>query len=209
MPVPGPHRGAAHDPGGPLVVIEVDVVRDVQPDDLGVLVDADRAKGPGVRGTRPEQQLHEHGIVRSDLVELLAGERAPVVAELVWRVAAEDHDPPARAELARALGDQAPGLLTAVHAVEANVAGPLPRAADDVHVIVDEARNDRLLLQIDHAGARVDVAADLPIGADGQDAAVTHGKRLVNREALVDGDDAAVRHHQVGGLGGRGQHRQQ
>ena len=64
-------------------------------------------------------------------------------------------------------------------------------------VALDESGNDELPLQIDHARRRADVALELGTAAERDDSVTAHRDSFCLRHAVVDGDDSAVRQHQV------------
>ena len=64
-------------------------------------------------------------------------------------------------------------------------------------VALEESRDDELPLQIDHARRRTDVALELGTSAERDDSVTAHRHRFCLRHAVVDGDDSAVRQHQV------------
>ena len=70
--------------------------------------------------------------------------------------------------------------------------------------------NRELTGEIDHLRRRSDVALDVGVAADGDDAIAADGDGLRLRHRVVDGDDLSVPQHHRGGLdGGRLIRRQQ
>ena len=93
--------------------------------------------------------------------------------------------------------DQLDRLLARLHAVETQLLQPGLPGAEQVHVVVDQSRDDGLSPQVDPPGARPREPGHVLVGADGDDAVATDRHRLRDREALVDRDDFPVGQDQV------------
>ena len=148
-----------------------------------------------------------HGIVRSDAIELLARKRLRIVGELRRRPAADVEDPLPRSHGLRPGLEHLDRLLARFDAVKTQLQLPRRAGAKQVHVIVDKAGNDRPAAQIDSPGVRSGHLTDGLVRADRDDAIAFDGDRLRDGEALVDGDDLAVRENQVCLIGLRARER--
>ena len=70
-----PHGSPTDHAGGLFLIVQIDIVGDLQPCDLGIFLDVNGAEGLGVGETGAEQQLHKHRVVRGDIIQFLARER--------------------------------------------------------------------------------------------------------------------------------------
>ena len=131
-------------------------------------------------------------------IELVARELRAAVGELIDRPAADVVHPLARRDRLCARGEQIERLPPRVDAVEADFVRPRRAGAQQVHVVVDETRNDRAAPQIDAARRGSGHLQDLLITADEDEAIAFDGDRLRDRELVVDGDDLAVGEDEIG-----------
>ena len=149
-------------------------------------------------------RLQHDGMVRGDAVELRQRKAARLVDELLFRPAAQHHDPfvrrgfgnPVRHQLERAAPGRDP--------IEAQLV--VLGGADPMRVIVDEAGNDGAAGEIDDTRRRSAQRLEIGGRADLDDALSADGERLGDGEAVIDRDDFAVDEEDVGRLrmGNRG-----
>jgi hypothetical protein len=154
-------------------------------------------------------RLQHDRIGRRNGVELVARKAARLVGELLFRPAAENHDPLARRGAAHPIGQHLHRLLARGDAIEAQLV--MLGRPDPMGVIVDQAGNDGAPVEIDDLGRRAFKLVDGGVVADRHDALAANGKRLRDREAIIDRDDLAVdenllRRLRAGGGGPSGQH---
>src|SRR5262249_35577035 len=84
------------------------------------------------------------------------------------------------------------------HAVPAQLHVVVQAAADDVHVVVDEAGNDAATGQVDALRLGAGERHDLAVAADGDKAPVLHGRGLGLRLLPVERRDLAVEEDEIG-----------
>ena len=142
--------------------------------------------------------LQRNRVLGRDLVQFVAREWLGIVGELLVRPAADVEHPASGAHGLRTRANQVGRLLSRLDAVEPQLFGPRRGAAQQVHVIVDEAGRDRPARQIDPSRSRARELADLRVAADGDDAIAADRDGLGDREPLVNGDDLSVRQDEVG-----------
>ena len=114
----------------------------------------------------------------------------------LFLVPAAADDPFAGLRLLRRVADHADDLVPVLGGAELQVARRLADAGE-VHVRVDEAGHGERALEVDHAGARADVALDVLVRSERDDRVAVDGERLCLRARLVDGDDLPAAQHQI------------
>ena len=72
------------------------------------------------------------------------------------------------------------------------------RGANRMHVVIDQPRNDRAALQINHARFRTRQFFHFRAAAEGYDPAVADGQRFARGKLIVHGQDFAVQEDGVG-----------
>jgi hypothetical protein len=75
---------------------------------------------------------------------------------------------------------------------------PGDAGAKQVHVVVDEPGNNCPPARVDAARVRTRMPGDFLVAANGNDPIAADGDGLRDREALVNGDDLAVRDDEIG-----------
>jgi hypothetical protein len=154
------------------------------------------------------RRLQKHWTVRDDLIQLLSSERTRVVGELLDRPPAKVVDPFAWCDRLSACAQLLERGGSRPDAIPSHL--PLPRRAraEQVHVVVDESRDDRAPTKVDPARGGRRQLQDLRIGPHCHDAIAADGDRVRQCEALVDGDDLSVREDDVRRwlLRGQGRH---
>ena len=141
---------------------------------------------------------HDRGIRRSGVQ--LADRGQPLLGELLLAPPSYHPYPLAWRGAARLVAEYRQRLAQRPHAVPAQLQQVVQPGPDHVNVRVDEARDDPPAHRVDHAGGPGDVPGHAVIVADGQDPAVVDRHRGCVRAAGITGVDAAVAHHEVGGI---------
>ena len=160
---------------------------------LGV---ADRAQGRAVQQRAVVEMQDEDGRVRRDRVDLVEGRQA-LLGELMLREAADHAHPLRRGRAVDLLFQHAHGVGERAHAVPAQLHVVVEAAADDVHVAVDQARDDAPPFEVDAAGLRPGELHDLMIAADGGEAPVADGDGRGLGLLPVQGRNLAVEENQI------------
>ena len=158
----------------------------------GTALDPEQLQGPTVQKDLVIRLLQRHRIVRGDLVELRARERPRVVRELRRGPAADVEDPGTRTRCPGTGPEHLNGPFSGFDSFPPQLQLPGVGGAQQVHMVVDEAGNDRPSAEVDSSGCRPGEPCDVSSGADGRDPVAPDGQRLRDREALVDRDDVRV-----------------
>ena len=151
-----------------------------------------------VRVYRLIGDLQEQRIVRGDHIQLLQRKPAGSVGELIFAPAPLHHEPLARLHAGRLLGYHRERLLARADSVDSGLEIPALRGANEMHVIVDEARNHRSAFEVDHPGIGPDMLGHLIVGAHRQDPVTLDRQCLDGREVVVDGQNLAVPEYLLG-----------
>ena len=104
-------------------------------------LDAELLQRAAVQEDLVVRLLQRNRVVGRDRIELFTRERLPVVGELCRRPAADVEDPAASANFLRPLAEHLDRLLARVDTVEAKLQLPGVARAQQVQVVVDEARD--------------------------------------------------------------------
>src|SRR5262245_42596920 len=140
-------------------------------------------------------------MIRRHGVELLPGKGPRIVRELLDRPPPKRVDPLAWLYPLGAAAKKRQRLLSRLDPVPPHFVLPRSAVPEQVHVVVDEPREDGSAPQVYSTRCRAGKTADVLVTADRHDTVATHSDRLRDREPLVDGDDLAVRQDQIGRRG--------
>ncbi len=194
-PAPAPdanQTGGAllHHPGRITVLVAVDRAASRIRGLLGDTRELHRERvGHGVVAGR---MVQIDGIVRRRLVEIRRRDVA-ALGEFAFVPAAAAH-PRARRQLAGPRLDLGDDLVHVARIAEVQRVGRLR----EVHVRVDQARRGRAAEQVDHLGLVADERLRAATRPDKHNLAVTDRHGLRHRVFRVNGDDDAVRQHEIG-----------
>ncbi|SFO73439.1 hypothetical protein SAMN04489713_10941 [Actinomadura madurae] len=190
----------AEDAGGLAARVLLD---DASGERDGVAGDAGQLHGLGIGGDRVVDDVeHIDGMIARDGVEDVAGGE-PVEPGAVPAAGA---DPGVRCRcLLDGSGDDGGdlgggGLAYVVgvdlRSLEAVVAGLEPESVEAQVAVVDAGQH-RAAVGVDHLGTASREPVDVPIGPDGDDAAVLDRDRLATAAPAVHGQDLAIHDHEV------------
>ena len=160
-------------------------------------VDAEQLQRTAVQVRLVVGRLQEHRMIRRYGVELLSRKRPRVVRELLDGPSPEVVDPLAGLDPLGAGAKKRQRLLARLDPVPPHFVPPRGAVPEQVHVVVDEPREDRSAAQVYSTRCRAGKTADVLVTADRDDTVAAHSDRLRDREPLVDGDDLAVRQDQI------------
>ena len=158
---------------------------------------ADGAQRRAVQQRAVVEVQDEDRRVRRDGIELVDG-RQPLLMELVLGEAAHHAHPLRRRRDLDLRLEHRHRVGEAAHAVPAQLHVEVQAAADDVQVVVDQARQHAAAFQVDAARRRAGQRQDLLVAADAEETSVLDGDRLGARPRAVQRREAAVEQHQVG-----------
>src|SRR4029079_4195914 len=128
--------------------------------------DAERLESARVEVHTVVRLLQRDRIIGRETIELFTSELAAAVREWIDRPAADGVDPLAGGKRLRARGNHVRRLLARFDSIEAHLVRPRGAGSQQVHVIVDEAWNDRAPTEIDPARSWRRHRRDLLIGSD-------------------------------------------
>ena len=132
-------------------------------------------------------------MIGHDAIELFAREWLRIVRELLDRPAAQVVDPLARRDGLRPGAQFVERLFARAHSIPTHLVLPRRPVPQQVHVVVDQPGDDGAAAQIDPPRVRTGEPADVLVRADRHDPIGADRHRLRDREAIVDGDDLAIR----------------
>ena len=139
--------------------------------------------------------LKKQRVLRRRGVQIFQRKPTGAVGKLVLAPPSLHHEPLARLHGGRLCGNDCKRLRPRTDPVDACLQVPALDSADEMHVIFDQARNDRSALQIDDLGVRADVLGDLGVAAHRDDSATVDSHGFGNGEFIVYRQDLAVVQH--------------
>ena len=145
--------------------------------------------------------LHPDRMVGRDRVEV-SRRRLAVLGELALVPAARHHDPRAGRGPCGPRPDHPEALRERGDGLPVQFVVPGQALPDRVDVRVDEPRDDRAAVEIDHPGRGTNVRLNLAVRANRHELPFLDRGSLRGRELAVHGDDLAAEQDEVGGWGG-------
>ncbi len=123
-----------------------------------------------------------------------------LLLELLHIPAARDDQPRARLHPPRSLVDPAQRLgegccANPIHLGPEGLAGP-----NRMHVGIDQTRDDRAALQIDHTRLGARKFSDVNVAANNHNFAIAYRDSLASRELIVDRQNLAVHQNRISAL---------
>ena len=160
-----------------------------------VAVVADRAQRRGIEQGAVVQVQDEHRGVGRGGIELFDG-RQPLLGKLMLGEAAHHAHPLRRRRDRDLASEHGHGIGQAAHAVPAQLHVEVQAAADDVQMVVDQARQHAPAPQVDDAGARAGQGHDVVVVADMREAPARDGDGAGAGPGRVErGEAPAVQDH--------------